>query len=167
MGVRWNDQAAPAVMSRLTQTVAALKPHTASVGIHEREGSSLKVDYNGSEGADTLAEVMIRHEYGAGDNIPERSFLRRYFDERKGALARGMFEAARAELQGDKDAIRRWVSGVFTDWRAWIDSTPFKPLSGYTVERKAKAGLGRPQDPLIATEQFLRSWAAELDGTRL
>lgn len=141
-----------------------LKPHEASIGVHEEDGGKPKLDYYGREQAETLAEVMIQHEYGDA-GLPERSFLRMWFDANITRLSEGLTAAARAELAGDASAVRRWVNEVHAEWKGWIESgNSFAPLSDVTVSKKVYAGLPRAEAPLIATEQFIDAWKAKIDG---
>ena len=138
--------------------------HEATIGVHEEDGGRPKRAYDGRDGVQALAEVMVRHEYGDA-GLPERSFLRTWCDEHIGVLARGMFEARRRELEGDKDAIKNWVAAVHAQWKRWLeDGGDFAPLSPVTIAMKTHYGLPKPDAPLIATEQFVNAWRAKLDG---
>ncbi len=147
----------------LTDAGRRVRPHEASIGVHDEDGGKAKLDYYGREQAETLAEVMIQHEYGDA-GLPERSFLRSWFDANVSRLGDGMVAAARAELAGDAQAVRRWVNETHAEWKEWIEGAPFVPLSPVTVSKKVYAMLPRPEAPLIATEQFLDAWRAKLDG---
>jgi hypothetical protein len=141
-----------------------VKPHEASIGVHDEDGGKAKLDYYGREQAETLAEVMIQHEYGDA-GLLERSFLRMWFDANLSRLSQGLTAAARAELAGDTQAVRRWVNETHAEWKAWIEGGgSFAPLSQVTVSKKVYAMLPRPEAPLIATEQFLDAWKAKCDG---
>lgn len=61
-----------------------------SVGIHYTEGSS-------SHGESTVADIAERHEFGLG--VPERSFIRAWYDETKVELEAVMKEQLRLALE--------------------------------------------------------------------
>lgn len=158
----------PAAIAVAQQALVAaakgITPHEATIGIHEEDGSKAKVWYDGREQVETLAEIMMLHEYGDA-GVPERSFLRGFFDANMFMLARGMFDAMRLEADGDKDAVRRWVTDTYQNWKAYITSgSNLAPLSPMTVAIKSRFGLPHPTTPLIATEQFIDAWRAKLDG---
>jgi len=162
--VQWNQSAQPNAMAHLKKAMAQVKPHQASIGIHEEDGDNPKIEYSGQAGVETLAEAMIQHEYGILGK-PERSFLRTWFDTNVSSLAAGMVQAMTQEMLGDKSAVERWVSDTKFAWRAWIESGPFVALSPRTVAAKTAAGLPSPDDPLIATKQFIWAWRSKLDGS--
>lgn len=139
--------------------------HRAMIGIQEPEGSKEKVDYDGvARSGRTLAQVMIEHEYGT-DVLPERSFLRAWFDANVDRLHAGMTTAMRAEFAGDTDAVRRWAHDTAEEWRKWIASGgDFVGLMPSTIARKTAAGLAEPETPLVATFQFADAFRAVLDG---
>lgn len=138
--------------------------HRAHVGIQETEGGEPKKDYHGVEGARSLAEVMRAHEFGT-DVLPERSWLRAWFDANVDRLAGGMLEAMQAEFEGDKEAVRNWIRGETDEWRAWIEAGgDFTGLAPRTIAEKTAAGLAHPETPLVAVEQFVRAFRARMDG---
>lgn len=144
---------------------ARVSLHRAMIGIQEPEGGQEKRNYHGeAEGGRTLAQVMIEHEYGT-DVLPERSFLRAWFDANIDGLHAGMSEAMRAEFQGDQYAVRKWAHATAEEWRAWIASGgDFVGLMPSTIALKTAAGLAEPETPLVATFQFADAFRAVLDG---
>lgn len=144
----------------------ALKPHEATIGLHDEDGGKAKVWYDGRDQIETLAEIMILHEYGDA-GLPERSFLRSWFDRHLSQLQQGMFDAMKAEVEGNSEALKEWVTRVHREWRDWIAGGPFVPLSPRTIQTKAQFGLPQPETPLTATKQFIEAWRAKLDGMAL
>lgn len=152
-----------AAQKMLDIAAKGVTPHEASMGIHEEDGTKAKQWYDGREQVETLAEIMTLHEFGDA-GVPERSFLRAWFDQHMFVLANSALDAMHKEANGDKDAIRRWVKQVHRDWIDWIRGGHLKPLAPITIATKAKYGLSSPSEPLIATEQFLHALKAKLDG---
>ena len=62
------------------KTVVALKRlgHDLSIGVHESEGQE---EHDEAEGL-TVFDVAVSHEFGVPGKLPERSFVRSWFDER-------------------------------------------------------------------------------------
>lgn len=138
--------------------------HRATVGLHDDAGGMAKWDYHGAPMRSTLAQVMVAHEFGT-DVLPERAWLRGWFDANVGSLASGMREAMRSEFKGDRDAVRNWVRMVADVWRAWLnEGGDFVGLSPATIARKTAAGLAAPDTPLVAVKQFVQGFAGRLDG---
>lgn len=107
-----------------------------TAGILEREGSAAHPDAKGL----TIAALAEIHEFGLG--VPERSFIRAWFDQHqpeivavlKGRLA----EAARGRISYD-DAINQfalWVQGSIQ--RRIRDGIP-PPLAPETIRRKGSS----------------------------
>jgi hypothetical protein len=159
-------EAIAAAQQALAAAAKGITPHEATMGVHEEQGGEAKRGYDGREQAETLVEIMMQHEYGDA-GVPERSFIRAWFDARMATLAGGMFDAMRAEADGDKQAVHRWVKATYDEWIAWVRGGGLPPLSPRTVALKAKHGLPHPDTPLVATEQFVRAWRAKLDGQQV
>ena len=141
--------------------------HRASVGIHEIEGGDPKHSYEGTDDGDaTLADVAMAHEFGAGD-VPDRSWLRSWFDANESRLRSEMADAMRAEYSGDKDAVAKQSARWGEELRAWIETGAgnLLPLTLDTVEKKIDAGLSHPDMPLLATGQLVAAVKAMLDGS--
>lgn len=164
--VKFNHQFMEKAVTRLLNK-KKLKPRTISVGIHEQEGTADKVDYNGDSQGITLAEVMAKHEFGAGKEIPERSWLRSWFDANVEQLKQDMITAMRFEVSrpGDPTAhiarSKRWQNNLIQ----WVitNSAKWEALSDFTIREKKAAGLANPTLQLIATNQFLKAIHAMLD----
>jgi hypothetical protein len=166
--VRDIDHGYKALFSRLRRAktrigaASSLSPsHRISIGIH---GDEAAVRYDGAAGDVSLVEVAAAHEYGL--NVPERSFIRAWFDVNRQRLAREMKFAEQAELfGGNPDAVKqlaqRWASEV----KAGITSRSahLKPLAPATIAARERAGIGS-ETPLDATGQLVRSIRAMVDG---
>ncbi len=161
--VNFYPDALAAAQLALEEQKKRARPHEAAIGVHEEDGTKAKRWYDGREEMETLVEVMVLHEYGDA-GLPERSFLRSYFDANMGRFASEMCLAMQAEQKGDKDAVLRWVHQTHAEWKAWIEDGPFTPLSPRTIATKARYGLAKPATPLTATAQFVEAWRAKLDG---
>jgi hypothetical protein len=151
------------LLGRAGSAIKRVKPHRASIGIHDEDGRYAKTGYTGIPSDQDLAAVMREHEFGTSQ-LPRRSFLRDWFDDHLNELVTGMGAAMRAEFGGDPLAIPAWVKEVHAKWKSWIEtSTELAQLSPGTVAAKQKAGLSNPDQPLIATRQFIEAWRAKLD----
>lgn len=170
MAITINVKLFPGAIAFGKQALAAaakgITPHEATMGVHEEDGTKAKKWYDGRDQVETLAEIMTLHEYGDA-GVPERSWLRSWFDSNMTRLAGGMFDAMRREADGDKSAIQQWVVRTHAEWKSWIDGGHLKPLSPFTEAVKASYGLPRPEAPLIATQQFIEALRAKLDGRRV
>ncbi len=164
--LRIYPEAVTAANQAIDAAMKGIKPHEATMGIHEEQGSQQKRWYDGREQVETLAEIMTLHEFGDA-GVPERSFLRSWFDARMAPLAQGMFDAMRAEADGDKSAVEQWVKDTHAEWVAWVRGGGLMPLSPVTIAIKQKFGLPHPETPLVATEQFVTEWRARLDGRQV
>ena len=158
----------PGLMERAARMLRGaskrIKQHRAMVGIQEPEGGQKKRNYYDKETALTLAQTMILHEYGT-DNLPERSFLRAYFDANEAKFEAGMKDAMQAEFEGNQRAVHDWATQVAAEWKEWIAAGgDFVGLMPRTIAEKEKAGLPEPETPLVATKQFSESWRAKVDG---
>lgn len=136
--------------------------HRISIGIH---GDEAAIAYNGSTEGVSLVEVAATHEYGLG-TVPERSFIRAWFDENRARLARELRFAEAAELVGGnpdamKQLAQRWASEVKA--RITSRSGHLKPLAPSTIAERERAGIGSVT-PLDATGQLVNSIRAMVDG---
>lgn len=166
VSTKFHPEAIAEAQRLLAKAGKSVQPHHATIGIHEDEGGQPKRDYNGASQVATLADVMLQHEFGAG--VPERSFLRAWFDANVDRLALGMRDAMEAELRGSKTAVREWVAATHREWLDWIaHGGDFTGLMPQTIALKALAGMAEPATPLVATKQFIGAWRARLDGVSL
>jgi hypothetical protein len=139
--------------------------HRARVGIQEDDGGDAKRGYNDQASGLPLAQVAAEHEFGT-DILPERSFIRSWFDANEARLRREMHEVMRAEYEGHGDAVRALVARWAGELRDWIqlEQGGLEALSPLTVARKSAAGLEEPSVPLLATKQLVEAIQGFLDG---
>lgn len=146
--------------------------HRVSVGVHETEGEKPKNNYEGKTTASRLVDIMTVHEFGGHTTIggvdveiPERSWLRSWFDQNLSRLKSEATEAMRAEYRGDAKAIERAAAKWHHELADWIanDEAGLVPLSAITVAKRVKAGLAEGP-PLFATGQFVAAIRALADG---
>ena len=136
--------------------------HRISIGIHGEEAA---VAYDGSTESVTLVEVAAAHEYGLG-TVPERSFIRAWFDENRQRLARELKFAEHSELiGGNPDAVKQLAQRWQSEVRARITSRSghLKPLAPATIAERERAGISS-ETPLDATGQLVESIRAMVDG---
>jgi hypothetical protein len=140
---------------RIEKRAREFEPQRASVGIHATEGAEKKLEYDHSEGDATLAEVAAAHEFGIG--VPNRSWLRSWFDQNRSRLIHEMVAAARAEYGGEHDAIERWAEAKASELAEWIEQEDahLAALSPRTVAEKRSHDLAQPETPLVATHQLV------------
>lgn len=136
--------------------------HRISIGIH---GEEAKIAYDGATEDVTVVEVAAAQEYGLG-NIPERSFIRSWFDENRPRLARELKFAEQAELLGSNpravvQLAQRWKSEVVA--RITTRSAGLAPLAASTITARERAGITQ-ETPLDATGQLVASIRAMVDG---
>jgi hypothetical protein len=148
-------EAISAVKTKLIKKRKDLKPYKISVGIHEAEGQKPALDYSRRPSAVTLLYVALVHEYGAG-NVPERSFLRSWFDSNANRLKDESTKAMRAEYRGDKGAVERTSKKWAEELMEWLrsDSAGLDALSPATIKARERAGLPTGP-PLVATQQLV------------
>lgn len=80
---------------KLVESVYGLRAPKIDVGILAADGAAA---YAGGDGA-TVLEVAMWNEFGAG-HVPERSFIRAWFDENEDACGRAVVAMMRAVLAG-------------------------------------------------------------------
>ncbi len=83
------------------KTVAAVKVAAkgggVSIGVHAKEGAAEKKTREGDESM-TVLDVAIINEFGLG--VPERPFLRNWFDQNRSANTEALRKAIRLVLAG-------------------------------------------------------------------
>lgn len=139
--------------------------HRVTVGLHEDEGSQSKIGYNGQSTDSTLATVAAIHEFGAG-KLPERSWLRSWFDRNEARFKTEMTEAMKSEYEGDDEAVAKLGHKWGLEVRAFIEEQQgqLAALSPKTINKKAKFHLPDPGIPLYATGQLIAAIKARIDG---
>lgn len=117
-----------------------------TVGIHEAEGDE---DHDGL----TNAELGAIHEYGSGD-IPERPFIRGYFDEKSDDVERFINEAAERVLSGEDPLTAAELVALQLE-----SGVKERMMAGIAPELHESTRRKRGEDaiPLIATSQLLGS----------
>jgi len=157
-----------------------VRQHRLSVGIHEQEASEkpikvgsrkantdrAKKNYRGGESHSYLIDVAAVHEFGSGwANLPERSWLRSWFDLNLDRLEREATSAMHAEYAGDKEAVTSLAGKWSDELRHWISSDVARlaPLAESTEKARAAAGLPAGP-PLYATHQLVDAIRGLADG---
>ncbi len=123
-----------------------------TVGIHENDGA-------GAHGDTTIADVGAFHEFGT-DDIPERSFVRGWYDEEKSENDKLIKQAATRVATGKSEpqqALDQAGAVMAGNMRARIRGGINPPLDDSTVDKKG------PSTPLIDTGQLIQSitWKAK------
>ncbi len=162
--VKVNEAFLRKVASRLKETGEKIHTHTISVGIHSEDGAREKRDYDGNVHGHTVIEIAEVHEFGL-NRLPQRSWLRSWFDSNLDRLKLECNEAMRQEYNGDKQAVPRLAGKWYIEIRHWIQNSEanLAPLAGYTVERRLKAGIPA-EPPLFALGQLVESIRGMADG---
>jgi len=162
-GFYFNEPMAEKVRRVLAGLATKIVPHTVSVGIHAREGSELKIDYKGAQTPETVIEVALCHEFGIG--VPQRAWLRSWFDSNLARLREEATAAMRAERDGDKGAVQAAAAKWAEEVRTWVQSgeAPLVDLADMTKAERRRAGLS-DAPPLFATGQMMNAVTAKVDG---
>jgi hypothetical protein len=113
--------------------LAAWNGMIVTVGIHGSDGATLE------EGGLTLAQIMTVHEFGSDDGtIPQRSWLRAWFDESQGmieGLIKGIgTQVAQGNLKAAVGAKRLGALLAGSIQRRWAKH-PWAPLSEGMLKR--------------------------------
>ncbi len=137
---------------------AASKQHAVTVGVHEEEGAEKQ------ENSDlTIAELATIHEMGATSvGIPERSFIRNWFDENEAENAKVIQKLAEATAQGKIESLDVALDQAGAKFAADVK----KGIIGNIPPPNAEATIARKgtSTPLIGeTTQLLSSitWKVE------
>lgn len=138
-----------------------------TIGVHAEEGAAKKrdkwvdaagVEHNETDEKTTLVQVATVHEYGLG--VPERSFLRAWFDE-EGEKAkeafRRVYEAVIAGKYDAKTGLERLGLAFVGRIQNRISKGIEPELADVTIKRK------RSSKPLINTGQLRSSIRHRLD----
>lgn len=114
-----------------------------SVGIHAEEGAA---DHDGL----TTAEVGAIHEFGLG--VPQRSFIRGYFDEHQGEIEQLQAAALERVIAGADPRIEAGRLGLLVEGgiKQRILSRIDPPLAESTRKRRGDDAV-----PLVDTSQLL------------
>lgn len=155
--VKLNLDAIKRVRTRMVDKRKKVQSHRVSIGIHEEEGQEPALNYQGKEAGISLVELALIHEYGAG-NVPERSYLRAWFDQNYARLLRESTAAMRLEARGEKGVVEQLAQSWTAELVEWIHSgaAGLAPLSPQTQHEREVAGL-EPAPPLEATGQLVKA----------
>lgn len=167
------------VKAALRGAPAHVKEHRVSVGIHEQEASAQTVkvasgkpktdkpkkNYRGNETTAVLIDVALFNEFGT-DAIPDRSWLRSWFDQNVDRLKLEALEAMRAEYKRTEPAaVEALAARWYQELRDWIAlaQAGLAPLKERTKRERQAAGLP-PEPPLFATKQLVEAIRGMCDG---
>jgi hypothetical protein len=138
----------------LVKRVYGLATPTIEVGILDSEGSA-------AHGATSVLEVAIWNEFGTA-GIPERSFIRAWFDENSERLheaVRRMLEAAVAGKYAKDQALELLAQRFVAEIQKRMARGIPPPNAPSTVARKGSS------TPLIDTEQLRSSISYRIKGS--
>lgn len=160
----WLEKVRPEAITRakrhMEQLAAKVRPHRIEAGVFN--DGTMAIDYRGNPTGESLAAVSIYHEYGFG--VPERSWLRPWFDQNLQRLQLEKTVATQKEMRGDSSAMHTLGSKWQGELRAWLASgAPLKSLEADTLAARAAAGIAGAR-PLIATRQLLEHVRVRVDG---
>lgn len=108
----------------------------------------------------TNAKLASVHEFGSGDGtIPQRSFLRSTFDEKRGLYNKGIdgaiLQVTALGVSGDLEkALVTLGNRYLSDIKRKIEGGISPPLVVETIEKRRRAGLP-DSPPLIATGEMV------------
>lgn len=102
-----------------------------TVGIHEEEGAQ-------TDGELTVAEIGSIHEFGAPEaGIPQRSFIRDWYDENQARVSQVLAELLQNNDQ--KEALKQFALWAEADVKDRINNGIAPPLSAETIRRKGSS----------------------------
>jgi hypothetical protein len=127
-----------------------------SVGIHEDQGA----EAHGEDGLTTAAIGAI-HEFGLG--VPQRSFVRGYFDERATEILQEQAAALQRILDGADPETEAGLLGLRLEggMKERILARIDPPLSPATKARRGESAV-----PLVATSQLLGAVRSKVKVTK-
>lgn len=126
-------------------------------GIFEADGAQ---PHEGTPKA-TVADVATWHEFGLG--VPERSFLRGYFDENRGRLLEMLRVEAKLVIAGKlskEEALERFALKVQSEIQSRISVGGFGAYPENALSTIAKKGSSTP---LVDTGQLRSSITTRVD----
>jgi hypothetical protein len=143
-----------ALLKRLTSVDSEV-----TIGVHEEEGSEVvdTTDY-------TIAEIAAINEFGGpnGDDPPERSWLRAWYDENqernKKAVAKLMGAVAEGKLPSREIALRQFGEFAVAGIKARIKEGIDPENADSVIERKGSS------TPLVDSGTFIGSITYRVDG---
>lgn len=149
------------VRERLDQIQKRIPVHRISIGIHGGEG--MKLNYRGEETNTPLMQVALAHEFGL--KVPERSYIRGWFDSNRSRLPRELAHAERMAFRGNPEAVTQLALRWQAELKEWVRSRAagFPPLRPATVAARERAGINS-ETPLVATTQLIEAIRVKVDG---
>lgn len=152
MPVKVSDRGLTDLRKRLAKL---LKGYTLTVGVHGPEGETPAAGGGGA----TLLEVAILNEYGLG--VPERSFIREWYDANRGKNQERLLKVGKVILAGGYDietGLGRLGALFQGEIQSRISAGIPPPNAASTIARKKKSST-----PLINTGQLRSSilWRVE------
>jgi hypothetical protein len=144
----------------LVRRVFALDSPKVSIGIHEEDGAKEH------DAGMTVVALAAIHEFGLG-NVPERSFIRAWFDENedraKEALRRLLVSVVEGKRQ-PQQALSLFAQWALGEMQKRMAAGIPPALQPETIRKKTRAGK-TGETPLIDTGQLRSSLSYEiLDG---
>ena len=136
----------------LVRRILGLRKPMITVGIHAEEGAQ-------QEGALTVLDVATINEFGLG--VPERSFIRAWFDSSKVQNRNTMSALARSVVQGKitrDQALDQFGQRLVGDIQTRIAKGIDPPNAPATIKRKGSS------KPLIDTGQLRASVTYRVQG---
>ncbi len=152
-GLRIIDKGYKALMSAFT----GKRKTTITVGIHAADGSQ---PHAGGQFGETVADIATIHEFGA-PGIPQRSFLRAWFDENRQKTQEATKRMAQSVLKGKRtraDAVNILAQSFVAQIQRRIALGIPPPNSPRTIALKGSS------KPLIDTGQLRTSITYAIDG---
>jgi len=141
-------------LEALKKRLAAIgKGYTLTVGVHAAEGSAEAVSSDGKSAKITLLEIATINEYGLG-NVPERSFIRDWYDENEAANQEALRKIGIQVLKGvyTIDVGLGRLGALFQGQIQQRISAGIPPANAFiTIQRKESS------TPLIDTGQLRAS----------
>lgn len=146
----------------MLKTIQSTKLLNVSVGIQEEAGAQAKT-VRTKDGikttSATLAAVAMYHEFGLG--VPERSFIRGWYDENEDEIKAFIYALAKRVVEGEltQDTALRLLGTSFRDHiKQRIRANIPPPLARETVKRKGH------EIALIDTEQLINEIDYKLEA---
>ena len=104
----------------------------------------------------TVGEIAEQHEFGLG--VPERSWLRSWFDEREGELRATALDAFQRNAEDPARGARLLAVLLEASIKNRItQDKPFVELAPETIAERQSRGRTPPWTPLVDTGLFLSS----------
>jgi hypothetical protein len=162
-----NARVVERVKHRLDGKARQISTGQVLVGIDAKSGGERKINYKGREGRATLAQIAWWLEHGT-DTVPERPFMRQWYDGNEARLKRELSAAVRAEFQGNKSALDHLGARWADELRETLlgNALGLAELATSTIAAKAAAGLDAPEIPLVATKQLVNAITSSVGRSR-